>query len=72
MVLCQYDGILKNEEEDRMYVEGERKVVLVDRDVMFDMFESQIKRVSGCGSVHIKINYSFKCEAMYVCAHVPG
>lgn len=40
-MLCQYDGILRNEEEDRMYVESERKVVLVDRDVMFDMFESQ-------------------------------
>lgn len=70
MVLCHYEGILRSKEEDPVYVRGERKVVLIDKGVTFDQFESQIKRVNGC-RFSTKIIYSFKCEAMSFCVHVP-
>lgn len=33
-----YDGILRNEEEDPIYIWGERRVVLIADDVIFDLF----------------------------------
>lgn len=50
VVLCHCDGILKSEEEDHIYIGGERRVFLIDGDVPFDIFESQIRHTSDIGS----------------------
>lgn len=42
MVLCHYDEILRSEEENHVYIEVEMRVVIVDGDVPFDQFESQM------------------------------
>lgn len=39
--LCHYDGTFRSKEEDPIDVGGERTVVLINRDVTFDKFESQ-------------------------------
>lgn len=49
VVLCHY-GVLRSKEEDCIYIEGERRVLLVDADASFYLFESQIKHFSGNGS----------------------
>lgn len=41
IVLCHYDGVLKSEEKDFVNIGGERRVVLKDTDVSFDIFERQ-------------------------------
>lgn len=38
MAVCYYDGILRSEEEDAIYIGDERRIVLVDGDVTFDRF----------------------------------
>lgn len=48
---------------------GERKVVLADGDVPFDLFENQITRTKGSGPSLIKIIYFLKCEV--ICRFVP-
>lgn len=68
--LCHYDGIFRSEEKNPIYIRVERRVVLVDGDVSFDKFESQIRRVSGSGSFPIRIIYFLKCEAMSIYANV--
>lgn len=55
LVLCHYDGTLRREEKDLVFVEGDRRVVLIDKDVMSDEFECQIRRVSGCKTAPVKI-----------------
>lgn len=40
MVLCHYNRILRREKEYPVYVGGERRDVLINRDVTFDQFES--------------------------------
>lgn len=51
-----------------MYVAGERRFVLGDRDVMFDQCESQLRRVGGYGSLSIKISTP---SSMKPCLFVP-
>lgn len=63
--------ILKREEEDHVCIGGKKRVVIIDGDVTFDIFESQIKYISGSGSSHVKIIYSLKCKAMTIRAYVP-
>lgn len=70
IVLCHYNGILRSEEEDPVYIGGEKRVLLVDGDVPFDLFESQIRRASSSGFSPIKIIYFLKCEANLDCAQV--
>lgn len=41
-----------------MYMGVERRIILTDSDVTFEHFESQIRRVSGCGSSFIKTSGS--------------
>lgn len=40
LLLCHYDGILTSEADDPVYIGSERKVILLDGDVFFDLFES--------------------------------
>lgn len=61
--------ILKREEEDHVCIGGKKRVVIIDGDVAFDIFESQIKYISG--SSHVKIIYSLKCKTMTIRAYVP-
>lgn len=56
---------------NHVYIGDERRVVLVDSGVLFDLFKSQIRRTSGSGSFLINIIYSLKCKVMLICAHVP-
>lgn len=69
-MLCHYNGILKSEKEDLVYIGGERRVVLINRNVTFDQFESHIRRINGCGPSFINVIYSLKCVAMSIFAHV--
>lgn len=62
--------ILTSKEEDRVYIGCEKKVFLVDGDISFDLFGSQIRHISGNGSSPIKIIYFLLCEVMSICAHV--
>lgn len=39
-MLCYYDGILKSEVEDPLYIGSYRRVVLLHIDVAFNEFES--------------------------------
>lgn len=55
------------EEKDLLYIEGERRVGLIDNDVTFDHCESQIRHVSRTGSSAIKIINSLKCDVMTIC-----
>lgn len=64
MVLCHYGGIL--EEEDPLYIRGEKRVFLVGSDVSFNIFESQKRRTSGSGSPLERSFYFLKCEAMSI------
>lgn len=34
MVFCHHDGIIKSEEEDLVYTDGEKRVVLADGDTI--------------------------------------
>lgn len=43
VLLCHYNGILRSEEEDPVYIRGEKRVLLIEGDVSFDLFESQIR-----------------------------
>lgn len=65
MVLSHYGEILRSGE-----VGGERRIVLVDVDVPFDLFEIQIKCATSNGSSLVKIFYFLKYEAMSIFAHV--
>lgn len=38
-MFCHNNGILKSEEDDPVYIEGEKRILLMDRDVPFDLFE---------------------------------
>lgn len=49
MVLCHYDVFFISEEEDPVYTGDGRRVILTDRDVTFDLFESQVGRFSSSG-----------------------
>lgn len=71
MAVCHYDGILRSREEDVVYIEGERIVVLVDSNFKFDHFKSQLRSLSGSGSTIIKTVHSLKYEAKSVCTQVP-
>lgn len=50
MVLYQYDGIFSSDEEYLVYTVGERRVILIDSDVIFDLFECEIRLIRGNGS----------------------
>lgn len=60
MVLCLCDGILTSEEEVPIYIGCERRVVLIDVVVTFDVVESQVRHINESGSSLIKIMYSLK------------
>lgn len=60
-ILCHYDGIFRSKEEDHLYIGGGRRVILIDGDVTFNIFESQIRNISGSVSSLIKIMYSLNC-----------
>lgn len=47
VILCHYDGVLRNKEEDLVHVERKKRVLLLNGDVYFHLFESQIRYVSG-------------------------
>lgn len=56
MILCNYDGVLRGDEEDHLYIGGERRVVLLDDDnVTYDFFKSQIRCICRSGSSPIKM-----------------
>lgn len=70
LVFCHYEGIFRSVEEDLVYIKGERRVVLIDKNITLDKFD-HIRHVSGCESSSIKIIYFFKCKATSVCTHLP-
>lgn len=56
MILCHYGGVPRNEEKDPSSLDerreggggrGEKRVLLLDGDVPFHLFEDQIRLVSG-------------------------
>lgn len=50
---------LRSEEDNITYIGGEKRVVLIDHDIPFDLFESKIRRASGSGSsVNLTALYS--------------
>lgn len=49
MVLYHYDGVLKSNEEDPVYVDSDKRVVLIDGGVTFYLLEDQIRRISESG-----------------------
>lgn len=54
IILCHYDEILKSEEENHVYIEGVRWMVLIDGNVSF--YQSRVGRhFSGSMSSAIKI-----------------
>lgn len=60
VVLCQYGGILRNEEDDPVFIGGEKRVLLLDGNVFFHLFEGQIKHTSRIGFAPMKLIYSIK------------
>lgn len=36
VVLCHYKVILRKDEKDPVYAGGERRIMLIDRDITFD------------------------------------
>lgn len=69
-MLCHYGGVLRNEEEDPVFIGGEKRVLLLDKDVPFHRFEEQVRLASGMGSAPMRLFYSTKCEAMSICARI--
>lgn len=55
VVLCHYGGVLKNEEEDLVFIGGEKRFLLLDVNVPFHLFESLIRHASGIGSASVKL-----------------
>lgn len=39
-----------SEEDDPVYIRDEKRILLMDGDVPFDLFEIQIRNASGSGS----------------------
>lgn len=39
VVVCHYVGILRSDEDDAIYIGGERRVLIVDDEVTLDRFE---------------------------------
>lgn len=70
VVLCHYGEVFRNEKEDLVFIGGEKRVLLLDTNVPFHLFEIQIKHASGIGYGPMKLIYSIKCEAMPICAHI--
>lgn len=74
MLLCHYDGILISEEEDAVCIEGERRIILLDDDISYDLFESQIGLLVVVDPPILR-SYSLKCEpclfaATYLCRRI--
>lgn len=53
MVLCPYDCLIKSKERDLFSIRGKKRSFLINGDVTFDLFESQIGRISGSESSSI-------------------
>lgn len=68
MVLWHYDGTLRSEEEDLMYIGGEKNIVFMDSDVTLDNFQSRKGRISGSRPLPMKIINFLKCGDMSICA----
>lgn len=70
VVLCQYDGVLRSDEEGLVYIGTEINFVLIVGNVAFNLFEGQIRHINESVSCPIKITYSSKYGSMSICAHV--
>lgn len=45
MVLCHFNRVLSSDEDDPVYIKGERRVFLTDDVFTFDLFKGQIRQV---------------------------
>lgn len=49
IVLCHYCGVFRNEEEDPVYIGGEKRILVLDADIPFHLFERQIRHAVVLG-----------------------
>lgn len=70
VILCHYGGVLRNEEEDPVFIGSEKRVLILDGTVLFYLLKSQIRHASDIRSVPMNLIYSIKCEVMSICASI--